>query len=572
MAKSLKDQLLSIKKDISRSTQNNTLPKKNTPNKPHVPKNRIVAKPVKLNTPLNTSPTVGQKVITEVVQKSFALPITNVGTQQPWIKIGQRAKVLFESNNTSNFKTLNYSELDSGRRAQFSDAQNQDAFEFVIGLDFGTSSTKVIVGDPANEKAYAVPFMETVGINQYLLPSRLYETAGNFSIRSGQVILQDLKLALIANLSDENKQIEVIAFVALVIRHARAWFYATQTEIYGLSKLLWKLVVGLPVAHQFSGEIPSKFKEIGEIAWSVANDNGTISRTKISRQLAQHQLAQTNSIDLTEDDAEVQVIPEISAQIYGFVKSTSFNPRVSNVFMMVDVGAGTVDSSLFQVRQSKVSGKFDFEFFTSVVEAYGVMNLHRSRIQWWKEALKSTKSANHQSIEQALDEAMFPTDRGFGIPNSYTEYITDTEINASAPPPLPDADFYKKLTVQVQSHTFYRAWEGYKDGGFLSQQLLKDTPIFFCGGGMRLQYYKDLEVTLKSFPLLTWLTAIPRAIQKPERLDAAGVSKNDFDRLSVAFGLSFVDVGEIIKAIPVPRVVSQPQSSYRDYYVDKDAI
>ena len=88
---------------------------------------------------------------------------------------------------------------------------------------------------------------------------------------------------------------------------------------------------------------------------------------------------------------DVAVVPEIAAQIYGFVVSNSFDKKAANNYLMVDVGAGTVDSSLFHVKPGR-GGKWDFEFYTAAVEPLGVTNLHRS-----SSAKKQPSAVEHET-------------------------------------------------------------------------------------------------------------------------------------------------------------------------------
>jgi hypothetical protein len=58
----------------------------------------------------------------------------------------------------------------------------------------------------------------------------------------------------------------------------------------------------------------------------------------------------------------------------------------------------------------------------------------------------------------------------------------------------------------------------------------------------------------------------------PHDLEVDGVDEGDFDRLSVAYGLSKANVGRITQALPLPKVPIEPQTSFTDRYVDKDQI
>ena len=272
---------------------------------------------------------------------------------------------------------------------------------------------------------------------------------------------------------------------------------------------------------------------------------------------------------LSDDYALVEVIPEIAAQIYGVFNSGSFDPSRVNIFMMVDVGAGTVDSSLFRVKNEQ--GRWSFEFYTSVVEALGAMNLHRHRINWWEQALDTVQTPQASTLIQSLKTSQYPTDRMVGLPESYIDYFSDIEELYSLTALNPDAATYKRVRLQVQSHTFYRAWNGHETG-FLDKKVLEGTPIFFCGGGMRLPLYRQMIEDLKQQAGVSWLSASVRLIQLPKILEAPRLDRSEFDRLSVAFGLSFLEVGEVIKAMAAPQIIIEPQYAHRNNFVDKDQV
>jgi hypothetical protein len=60
----------------------------------------------------------------------------------------------------------------AGRATQILVGKPDDEREVVLGLDFGTSCVKVVIGDSALGKAFAVPFCKAEGIAKFLLPSR----------------------------------------------------------------------------------------------------------------------------------------------------------------------------------------------------------------------------------------------------------------------------------------------------------------------------------------------------------------------------------------------------------------
>lgn len=436
-----------------------------------------------------------------------------------------------------------------------------------IGLDFGTSSIKIVIGDSALEKAFAVPFRDLPDIGRYLLPSRLYETDGKYSLVGGSSTHRDLKLALVASPQNIELQIHVTAFLALVIRHARGWLFDEHADLYSRTKIYWKLAVGLPVAYQLDEELSKVFVHLSEVAWVLANTTAAIS-TDLVRAAITRSSEDANASDSISDDAdiEVEVIPEIAAQIYGFVSSSKFDKKAPNNFLMVDVGAGTVDSSLFHVKPAR-GGKWDFEFFTTVVEPHGVMNLHRHRIDWWQKALRALPEEHGEKLAELLESRKFPTDRVIAIPECVTKYLVGPTLNFREKSCNPDHFFYqRKVVAQVRGKTYWRTW---KDG-FLTSEDLKEIPVFYCGGGMRMSFYNDLRHEMRSMPNFTWLCANPRTLTIPGNLEAPGLKREDYDRLSVAYGLSLLEVGKVVRALPKPKIDLPMESSWRDNYVDKD--
>ena len=265
------------------------------------------------------------------------------------------------------------------------------------------------------------------------------------------------------------------------------------------------------------------------------------------------------------EEAEISVVPEIAAQIYGYVASNRFDSGARNLYLMVDVGAGTIDSSLFQVKQGK-GGRFNFSFYTSQVQPNGVMNLHRYRMQWWEKELESLKSHFIPELDGFI-ETRFVTDRMRSIPESYLHYFSGIHVQHSPGVEDPDQIFFKKHVVaQVRAQSMWITWRD----NLLNQQDLNGVPMFICGGGSRMLFYRNLEQEMQNMPNCTWLTAESRPLEKPKILMAPGLPVKEYDRLSVAFGLSFLEVSEVVKATPIPQIVPDQVTTWRDNYVDKD--
>jgi hypothetical protein len=425
---------------------------------------------------------------------------------------------------------------------------------------------KLVISDLAADKAYAVPFFVANGIDAYLLPSRVFEAspqAGGasesvFSLVGGELAFRDLKLSLLAEPDSESRQVEVIAFLALVIQRARAWFFESHNAIYKRVKCLWQLRIGLPAATALNNKFVPLLENVLRSAWQVAAIDSKICRSDV--------LEVRDSVFALEpddDEPEVRVIPEIAAQIFGFVVSSSFDAKAANRYLMVDVGAGTVDSSLFKVVPGR-GGQWNFEFYTAVVQPYGVANLHAHRVNWWLSMFEGVEAAN--GLAQELKATQFATDLGDALPVGYLDYFSGVRVNANRKDD-PDFNFFdKKLMAQVQGSTLWRA----ANDNYLDRSQLQNIPMFLCGGGARSQFYLNLEAKLVRFSGFSWLSAEPWQLGYPGDLVSEGVDKTDFDRLSVAYGLSKLNVGNITQALPLPKVSIEAQVSFMDRYIDKD--
>ena len=314
----------------------------------------------------------------------------------------------------------------------------------------------------------------------------------------------------------------------------------------------------MPAATALDNKFVPLLERIVRAAWQIAALEGNFDRSQV-KHFRDHAFENLPC----DDDPEVRVIPEIAAQIFGFVASSSFDKKAANRYLMVDVGAGTVDASLFKVIPAR-GGKWSFEFYTAVVQPYGVSNLHAYRTDWWLSKLLGIDEAQHLSDQ--LRETKFATALGARLPVHNRDYFSDVKLIGNDPDKADEEFFDKKLMSQVQGSTLWRAM---KDG-FLTKEQLSNIPMFLCGGGSRSPFYLELEKKLQRMPGFTWLSTDPWQLGFPGDLEMIDIDEFDFDRLSVAYGLSKVDVGEITQAVPLPKVHIDPQESFTNRYIDKD--
>lgn len=430
--------------------------------------------------------------------------------------------------------------------------------ELTIGLDFGTSCVKVVVTDNTLQQSFAVPFRDLVGVNNYLLPSRLYEKNNHFSLLSegvgdGSQIHRDLKLALLHNSANTDVHRRVTGFFALLIRRVRAWFFEKQAQAYRNVEILWKLVLGLPAESTENITLVNLYKSLGLAAWYAAGQTGAITRSLCDLGAA------TALKDALGDEVEVCVMPELAAQIQGFLTSSQFDLKASNLYVMADVGAGTVDSCLLHVSKTAAGG-FIFDLHTTVVEPRGVMNLHRHRMDWWLKELAHVKNA--ECLTGMLENLRVPTEQLKPLPESFDGYFTGVSTAFTGNERSPDASFRDGLLMQLQGKTAYRAFRE----GKLDQSQISAARSILCGGGSRMAYYQALSKELGKNPSgFRWLTMQPMALVLPRNLKATGVPDKDFDRLSVAYGLSTMNLEAVRKVQPRARAIKTQSDSSQIY-------
>jgi hypothetical protein len=426
-----------------------------------------------------------------------------------------------------------------------------------MGLDFGTSCTKVVIDDRQMQHRYAVPLVDAPGVGAYLLPARLNEHDGTYTLGDSGCAFTDLKLALMASPQDDSVCARVCAYLALVIRTSRSWLFTQHRNAFTGAEILWTLALGQPADQVSSIESKQLFDQLGNVAWQLAASESDLRSENVLK------LWQRRTDISNTDDVEVVVMPEMAAQIHGFVSSESFDSREANIYLMVDVGAGTVDASIFRVKKDS-AGTVSFSFFTNSVETYGVANLHRYRVAWWQKQLE--KSEKGKSIISILEGIRLPTEYRGQFPESFRKYVLGVSVQLLNGGADPDNEFLQLVRNQVAGRVMFKAWKE----KYLTQSAISGIPFFLCGGGARHGLYKQLETKLQHTPNASWMNANRRALKLPSDLIAPGLPVAEYDRLSVAYGLSRLVPGQIKDAPSmVPELLLPKTSDWRLNYIEK---
>lgn len=454
----------------------------------------------------------------------------------------------------------------------------EDATDLTIGLDFGTSSTKVVIRD-----AFASPGVFPVRLagkgtdsEAYLLPSRVYKCGDVYSLSKTGTPVVDLKLRLLTcNVARPVTQFnDCCAFLALVIRQSRGWLFTEHRDAYARHELNWRVNLGIAARSYQEADKVDLFRRL---AWAAANlacdsEASTITVDAVDkyRKLAWDVIGGAGASSGSEWPiavSEIDVVPEVSAQLHGFMLSANWDWGSRPIMMLVDVGAGTVDTALFHVRpQNKERGTLTF--YASRVEPNGVMNLHRDRVAWLQRMLPS--GAEHQLAREYLDRIGNATDMLRPIPSGCGEYLSGYRL--SAPGDDVDRKFHDD---RYRRQVVGSIHEARTRKGIDSGQLDR-VPVLLCGGGSRMQMFAGIAETINQ--IKEWTFHVEKApLPVPPELVDLGWHSDDYDRISVAYGLSFSgddknSLGKIVRAIEVPDVPRRTTVDRDDWYVSKDQM
>ena len=167
-----------------------------------------------------------------------------------------------------------------------------------------------------------------------------------------------------------------------------------------------------------------------------------------------------------------------------------------------------------------------------------------------------------------LNDATLP------VPNSIEEYGTMLPSGESNKIMDELAKYEEELTNKIGIVVRKIVMETKNKRDPNSSRWREGLPVFICGGGSVLQFYrdviKDCEKSLKvigcqSFKILD--------LPLPEGFHAKGLSPQDYHRLAVAYGLSFTfdDIGKIIPPSDTEDIV--PDQRVKDVaYISKDMV
>lgn len=282
-------------------------------------------------------------------------------------------------------------------RTQFSKDRTEPT-DLVIGLDFGTLSTRCVVRSPTVGAGRAVPVQwPGVPTHHHFLPAAVRQSEkGEFTLTADWSALDtdgNLKTDLMDHPEDVTVRARAAAYLGLALREVRGYLLDTQRDAYGQYRLRWAVHLGIPsTGYEDGDKVKTAFLRVGRAAWMLSrcSDAPTLDTARAALDGAENTTALKADPDLTV----VEVYPEIAALVVGYARSSV---RRDGPHVMVDVGASTIDVCGFGLRDD--DGDDEYLLYSPEVSRSGIRELHRQRL----DAIKNADAEHSPHMVALLD-------------------------------------------------------------------------------------------------------------------------------------------------------------------------
>lgn len=396
-----------------------------------------------------------------------------------------------------------------------------------IGLDFGTSCTKIIVRleDPGSPtiaipapghcRSQAKPYLWQTAV--WALPNGTFLPWPDPAAQ----LLHTLKQGIIG--SDPNSYVApqatrldaATAYLAFVIRYVRGWLLLNATQRFANRRIAWFVNLGLPAASLDDKKQSATYRRVGCAAIVVAGTPGPITSQKTQASLFAPAIERASSSAEKAEAIGVSIVPEVAAAVTGFTRSAA---TADGLYFLVDVGAMTLDACTFRFRRGNTGDKYPL--YRAEVRPLGVESYH-----WF------------------VGSGKFPEGFKDQCDRLLRQVVWDTKTKPKGDPSA----------------------EAWRPGNSL--------PVFLVGGGASNLVHKDAVSALAP-----WLRQHARndgisfiSLDLPQNLEVSE-PLDDFSRVAVAWGLSFPprEIGEIKLPSAIEDIPQAAPSDYSQHFVSKD--
>lgn len=398
-----------------------------------------------------------------------------------------------------------------------------------LGIDFGTSFTKVCFRDVGTEESGLVTFGASRA-ESAMVPTIVtvaddgFLTLEDGPARKKSVAVRYLKMR-VAGLSFGAALPEVAGidlngaaptramaawFLAAVIERSQEWIEQEEHDRLKGRDILWSANVGVPVEHYDSPALQI-FREVLAVAWQWAM--GGERPTRLPEAIESYRAAARTDRAGTDCHA----IPEIAAAVQSFVMSREALP---GIYVYFDIGGGTLDGVAFDYLNR--NGERSINFYSGKVEALGLSAI-AERI-----GVRQQGAIASKRLDTALQKCS--PDLAGEIAQKLRQCIAYVIMTAKRK----DGRNWQEAAVQ---HPDIER----KNIGHLDPKKMRPLVIFLGGGGASSTWYRwTIESTYERFGHRN--AGIPpyllREVPKPGDLALNGLPDAEFRRFAISYGLS----------------------------------
>jgi len=454
---------------------------------------------------------------------------------------------------------------DLGARIGTPPQRNGPVVRVCMGFDLGTSCSKVVVRAMAPRFALAMSFGdgERHGLPS-LLPTRLFvspDGVATIQQRHGIAPVVDLKIELMrrpneslqlgSNRSLQCRPIDLVsAYLGQAIRMSREQFKAKARErLPAGAKLKWAFNLGLPARSQDDKVVNQAFTTAAHAGWKLSWADRPVSLRDVMAIVDGVRSAQTplGAIDYHD----IATVPEVTAEATGYARSSL---RRYGTHLMVDVGATTLDACLFILFDR--GGEYCYTLLDADVNsALGAIGLQKRRME--EVATLIARANPFQKVAASVHDYLRDASRCEGLE------LVDQPFADDCVSMLRGVVYRAKLKAPDDLNEFLDT--------HAQRQRGADSPlrVIVCGGGARVGLYSTaigaLETQVRSgggYGLTVKPFEVLARLPKPEGLEMPHEMTDHYDRLAVAYGLSF-PVDNIGHFIPPSQVANAPLKRVR---------
>jgi hypothetical protein len=436
----------------------------------------------------------------------------------------------------------------------------QPVKQIVVGLDFGTSGTKVVVRDLWSNRAEPLMFADGSSTHAaFILPSairldegRLYFADAAEDRRCGGHLFRGFKMCMACDLGLNACQmsqcpnnaisegrfriIKTSENLVLSAKDLTVWYLAyvqgriaeyLQSRYGHAADLKVWTNVGAPIDQESVAGAKAEFTRVAFLSQCLSDvvRNGIPLRDVMEAQTA---LESKSLLVPDETERTIFVQPETATGLMAFLKSTTAAP---GLYAIVDVGAGTTDVSFFRLSlpvrfgisnirmQTAGMGSEKMAFYEAKTQMVGSANIDNAvaRLLAKGIALDHEILEHARTIKESFDDWSGTTSQ---------RAVSKTEFIAAAAPTV-DAifDVYRRTNCAAFKKEAIQSRWG-------------DFSVFLLGGGTRLSLVQAKFRDCKPSHVNRRITI--------ERLASPGDlkigDKVDFGMLAIGYGLSYAPV------------------------------